>query len=90
MKKYLNDSRIAYEPELFPGLIYHYLSSNSNNDDQIKENESNIVFLIFESGKIVIAGGKSKNQIYDAFNEIYRFLCKFKVKNDSKTKNEDA
>lgn len=40
-------SRSHYEPELFPGLIY-------------KMEEPKVVLLIFTSGKIVLAGAKSR------------------------------
>ena len=54
-----------YEPELFPGLIYHMIKPE-------------IVLLIFVSGKIVLTGAKEKQEIYDAFNNIYPMLHKFK------------
>lgn len=40
-------SRCHYEPELFPGLIY-------------KMEVPRVVLLIFTSGKIVLAGAKSR------------------------------
>ena len=46
-----------YEPEIFPGLIYHML-------------EPEIVLLIFVSGKIVLTGAKERRQIYEAFEKI--------------------
>ena len=54
-----------YEPEIFPGLIYHMIKPE-------------IVLLIFVSGKIVLTGAKEKQEIYDAFNNIYPMLFKFK------------
>ena len=54
-----------YEPEIFPGLIYHMIKPE-------------IVLLIFVSGKIVLTGAKEKQEIYDAFNNIYPILFKFK------------
>ena len=41
----LNSSRVSYEPEQFPGLIY--------------KDENNITFMLFSSGKINITGVKS-------------------------------
>ena len=70
-------STVAYEPEVFPGLIYHYLLPNKDGDDENSKNP-NIVFLIFHSGKIVIAGAKKINQIYEAFHQVYTLLHKFK------------
>ena len=57
-----------YEPEIFPGLIYHML-------------EPEIVLLIFVSGKIVLTGAKEIRQIYEAFEKIYPLLYKFKHEN---------
>ena len=58
-------SRCHYEPELFPGLIY-------------KMENPKVVLLIFTSGKIVLAGAKSRQQIYQAYTKIYPVLFKFK------------
>ena len=53
-----------YEPELFPGLIYRM---------QLPK----IVLLIFVSGKIVLTGGKRREDIYQAFENIYPVLTEF-------------
>jgi len=37
-----------------------------------------VVLLIFTSGKIVLAGAKSREQIYEAHKRIYPVLFKFK------------
>ncbi|KAL3150357.1 hypothetical protein ABBQ32_000199 [Trebouxia sp. C0010 RCD-2024] len=55
----------SYEPELFPGLIYRMLVPK-------------VVLLIFVSGKVVLTGAKEKQQIYDAFENIYAVLKMFK------------
>ena len=65
---------ITYEPELFPGLIYRMI-------------DPNILLLIFASGKIVIAGGKIREDIFIAFKKIYPLLNIFKLK-DSLEDNE--
>jgi transcription initiation factor TFIID TATA-box-binding protein len=57
---------IAYVPEAFPGLIYRMI-------------EPKIVLLIFNSGKIVLTGGKYRNEIYDGFKKIYPVLNMFKI-----------
>jgi transcription initiation factor TFIID TATA-box-binding protein len=57
---------IAYVPEVFPGLIYRMI-------------EPKIVLLIFNSGKIVLTGGKYRNEIYDGFKKIYPVLNMFKI-----------
>jgi len=55
----------SYEPELFPGLIYRMVNPK-------------IVLLIFVSGKLVLTGGKSRKDIYEAFGKIYPVLLEFK------------
>jgi transcription initiation factor TFIID TATA-box-binding protein len=50
-----------YEPELFPGLIYRMVKPK-------------IVLLIFVSGKIVLTGAKVRDEIYQAFDNIYPVL----------------
>ncbi|VDK23614.1 unnamed protein product, partial [Taenia asiatica] len=60
-----------YEPELFPGLVY-------------RMQKPKIVLLIFVSGKIVLTGrrfilncAKVRDEIYQAFNNIYPILKNF-------------
>ena len=67
LAKYNNDKQMTYEPELFPGLIYHLA-------------EPKIVLLIFSSGKMVLTGGKKKEDIYEGFEKITSLLVKFKSK----------
>ena len=67
--------RVYYESEVFPGLIYYYM--NSNNNDEQNDERANIVFLIFNSGNIVIAGAKKREQIYESFQKVYPVLKKF-------------
>eukprot|EP00325_Prymnesiales_sp_UTEX-LB-985_P001221 CAMPEP_0174694486 /NCGR_PEP_ID=MMETSP1094-20130205/1068_1 /TAXON_ID=156173 /ORGANISM="Chrysochromulina brevifilum, Strain UTEX LB 985" /LENGTH=210 /DNA_ID=CAMNT_0015890741 /DNA_START=139 /DNA_END=771 /DNA_ORIENTATION=+ len=55
----------SYEPELFPGLIYRMV-------------QPKIVLLIFVSGKVVLTGGKVRNEIYTAFDKIYPVLHEFR------------
>lgn len=61
----MNNKLCNYDPEVFPGLIYKMV-------------EPKIVLLIFFSGKIVLTGAKTKEQIYAAFDKIYPLLFKFK------------
>ena len=70
-KKYI----CHYEPEIFPGLIYHML-------------EPEIVLLIFVSGKIVLTGAKEREEIYVAFKKIYPVLFKHKHENKSGKSNK--
>ena len=62
---------VAYEPEQFPGLIYRMI-------------EPSIVLLIFVSGKLVLTGGKVKDDIYNGFKKIYPLLTKFRIEEEIK------
>lgn len=55
----------SYEPELFPGLIYRMLKPR-------------LVLLIFVNGKIVFTGGKSRQEIKEALDNIYPILKSFR------------
>jgi transcription initiation factor TFIID TATA-box-binding protein len=55
----------TYVPEIFPGLIYRMKTHK-------------IVFLIYASGKIVLTGAKKKEEITQAFEEMYKELRNFK------------
>ena len=55
----------SYEPEMFPGLIFHMI-------------EPKIVLLIFVSGKIVLTGAKTREDIYKAYQNILPILSQFK------------
>ena len=58
-------SECKYIPELFSGVVF-------------KKNKSNIVYLIFISGIVCISGGKSRNDIIDAYEFILPILINFK------------
>lgn len=51
----------TYEPDLFPGMIYRMLRPK-------------VVLLVFVSGKIVITGSKSKEDVACAIEQIYPVL----------------
>ncbi|KAM0678076.1 TATA-binding protein (TBP) [Binucleata daphniae] len=55
----------SYEPELFPGLVYRMVKPR-------------IVLLIFVSGKVVLTGAKVREEIYEAFDNIYPVLMQHK------------
>ena len=57
----------SYEPELFPGLIYRMVKPRPR-----------IVLLIFLSGKVALTGAKVRQEIYEAFDNIYPILKNFK------------
>ncbi|CAI9095528.1 OLC1v1031509C1 [Oldenlandia corymbosa var. corymbosa] len=58
----------TYEPERFPGLTY-------------RMKQPKVVVRIFQSGKLVITGAKTRDEIYAAFEKIYPILTQFKWKN---------
>ena len=60
------DGKIIFEPEQFPAAIYQM------------ENPS-VVFLIFSTGKIVCAGAKKEEDIYEAVENLRRRLEKSEV-----------
>lgn len=62
---YAHNQFCSYEPELFPGLIYRMIKPK-------------IVLLIFVSGKVVLTGAKVRQDIYDAFDNIYHVLQTFR------------
>uniref|UniRef100_A0A5K3FJ38 TATA-box-binding protein n=1 Tax=Mesocestoides corti TaxID=53468 RepID=A0A5K3FJ38_MESCO len=68
----------TYEPELFPGLVY-------------RMQKPKIVLLIFVSGKIVLTGAKVRDEIYQAFNNIYPILKNFmKVETEKSSLHQPA
>jgi len=60
------DGLISYDPELFPGLILRLINPK-------------IVLLIFVSGKIVLTGAKTKDDIMNGFATTYPLLMNFKL-----------
>ena len=57
---------IMYEPEQFPGAVYRMA-------------EPKVVILIFSSGKLVITGAKSEEQVYEAVEKIRSILVDNKL-----------
>ena len=55
----------SYDPEVFSGLVYKMVSPQVN-------------FLIFASGKISLAGTKSKEELDEAFDALYPILLGFR------------
>ena len=62
---YAHSTYASFEPELFPGLIYRLVSLR-------------VVFLIFVSGKIVITGAKTEQDLRQAFIKIKPVLLQFR------------
>ena len=63
-----------YEPDTFPGLIYHMRNPQ-------------LTVLVFKSGKINFVGAKNENDIFDAFGKVYPLFRKYK--NDIIMKQEN-
>jgi transcription initiation factor TFIID TATA-box-binding protein len=57
-----------YDPELFAGLIYTMRTAT----------QGKIVLLVFVSGKVVFTGAKTREDINQAWHNIYKVLCQFK------------
>lgn len=58
----------SYEPELFPGLIYRLV-------------QPRVVLLIFVSGKVVITGAKTEDQLVEGLKKVYPVLLEFRKVN---------
>ena len=56
----LSKYNVSYEPEQFPGLIF--------------KDENNVTFLLFNSGKIIITGVKSLNNIKNHIVDFKKLL----------------
>lgn len=56
----------TFQKNMFPGLIY-------------RANNSPVVLLLFQSGKIVITGGKSTRDIYEGWNTLWPHIKTYVV-----------
>lgn len=65
---YAHATNATYEPELFPGLVY-------------RMTDPKVVLLIFVSGKVVITGAKTSDDLSAAIEKIYDNLLEFRKKN---------
>jgi transcription initiation factor TFIID TATA-box-binding protein len=54
----------AYEPEQFPGLVYHL------------DNLESVSVLLFSSGKCVITGAKNMNEVHQAIKSTMALIKK--------------
>lgn len=53
-----NSKEITYQKNMFPGLIFRAL-------------DESVVLLCFNSGKVVVTGGKSTDNIYDGWKKLW-------------------
>jgi transcription initiation factor TFIID TATA-box-binding protein len=66
-------ANVSYEPELFPGLV-------------LRISVPKVVFLLFRSGKVVITGAKSIQEINSTYCKVYHhFIKPFFDMDDSST-----
>ncbi|KAK0666820.1 hypothetical protein QBC41DRAFT_280259 [Cercophora samala] len=71
-----------YMPEIFPGLSFkQYLGSREDGTPR-----SNPTLLIFTTGKIVITGAKSEEDLRASFARAYPLLLDFRFDSDLKSK----
>lgn len=79
LRKTLNskelEKKISYEPQIFPGLIYHM-------------DKPKLAVLIFSSGKVNFVGIKKKDDAFEALKNIQPFIQKYKIV--IKNKNDEA
>ncbi len=59
-----NADHASYEPELFPAVIFHMV-------------EPKVCCLLFVTGKMVVTGAKSKENIFDACEKMYPLVRRY-------------
>lgn len=71
LQRFYADQNIfcTYQPNMFPGLIY-------------RPSDMPIVLLIFYSGKVVITGAKSMQDVYTGWGKLSGFLKSYKVRGE--------
>ena len=67
-----NLSHLAYSPETFPGMIIKRKGSRGE-----KKKEYNISWLVFTSGKVVIAGCKDVKELHENGQLVYEITRKY-------------
>lgn len=68
-----NKNYVKYNKEIFPGVIFYI--------DDFKIN-----ITIFETGKVILSGGKKRKDIEEIFRNLYPFLIEAKILNDYEKK----
>jgi TATA-box binding protein (TBP) (component of TFIID and TFIIIB) len=59
-----NNIYCTYQRKMFPGLIY-------------RPDNSPIVLLLFQSGKIVVTGGKSVHDMQQGWVQLWQFVMRY-------------
>ena len=79
LRKTLNskelEKKISYEPQIFPGLIYHM-------------DKPKLAVLVFSSGKVNFVGIKKKDDAFEALKNIQPIIQKYKIV--IQNKNDEA
>ena len=79
LRKTLNskelEKKISYEPQIFPGLIYHM-------------DKPKLAVLVFSSGKVNFVGIKERDDAFEALKNIQPIIQKYKIV--IKNKNDEA
>ncbi|CAJ1891516.1 unnamed protein product [Cylindrotheca closterium] len=68
---YAHSDYTSYEPEVFPGLVY-------------RMDRTEVVILVFSSGKIVLTGSRKRTDLKNAYTKFYPILMQFKAKYSTK------
>lgn len=74
-KAVLEMETAMYEPEIFPGLIYHM-------------NDPKAVFLIFSTGKIVCTGVKKEESVKEAILQLHKDIKNYDLTFDPSIEEE--
>eukprot|EP01068_Selenidium_serpulae_P007214 Selendium_serpulae@DN4641_c0_g1_i1.p1 len=59
----------SYEPEMSPGLVYRYTTDAP---------DSKVCLLTFVSGKVIIMGCRTREEINSVFQRLYPVLCRYR------------
>lgn len=76
----------VYDQDIYPGVKIKYVYNYDENKEKYKTRkgreklEGEVSIFVFGSGKIIITGGKTANEIYDAYKFINRILSINKTK----------
>ena len=68
---YAQSDYSSYEPEVFPGLVYRL-------------DRTEVVMLVFSSGKIVLSGSRKRTDLKNALAKFYPIVMQYKAKYSSK------
>lgn len=72
---YAHSDYSSYEPEVFPGLVYRL-------------DRTEVVILVFSSGKIVLTGSRKRTDLKNALSKLYPILMQYKTKYSSKESDQ--